>query len=83
VTRAAGASSTAWTLASAAVDIDQEEWLDFWLANDWGRDEVFRNKGDGTFEEVAGKLRVDDRGSGMNASVLDIDHDGRPDVSFP
>jgi hypothetical protein len=80
VTRAAGAGSTAWTLASAAVDIDNDGWLDYWLANDWGRDEVFRNKGDGTFEEVGGKLRVDDRGSGMNVSVLDIDHDGRPDV---
>jgi hypothetical protein len=41
---------------------------------------VFKNRGDGTFEEVAGKLRVDDRGSGMNVSVLDIDHDGRADV---
>jgi hypothetical protein len=80
VTEKAKAGSTAWTLASAAVDIDDDGWLDFWVANDWGRDEVFRNRGDGTFEEVAGKLGVDDRGSGMNVSVLDINHDGRPDV---
>jgi hypothetical protein len=80
VTQSAKAGSTAWTLASAAVDIDDDGWLDFWLANDWGRDEVFRNRGDGTFEEVAGKLGVDDRGSGMNVSVLDINHDGRPDI---
>jgi len=80
VTQASQAGSTAWTLASAAVDVDDDGWLDFWLANDWGRDEVFRNRGDGTFEEIAGKLRVDDRGSGMNVSVLDINHDGRPDV---
>ncbi len=80
VTKAAGVESTAWTLASAAVDIDQDGWLDFWLANDWGKDEVFRNRGDGTFEEVAEKLRVDDRGSGMNVSILDINHDGKADV---
>jgi len=80
VTKSAGVGSTAWTLASAAVDVDHDGWLDFWLANDWGRDEVFRNRGDGTFEEIAGKLRVDDRGSGMNVSVLDINHDGRPDI---
>jgi enediyne biosynthesis protein E4 len=80
VSEKAGVASTAWTLASAAVDYDQDGWLDFWLANDWGKDELFRNKGDGTFEEVAGKLGVDDRGSGMNASVLDFNHDSRPDT---
>jgi hypothetical protein len=80
VSEKAGVASTAWTLASAAVDIDQDGWLDFWLANDFGRDQVFRNRGDGGFEEIAQKLRVDDRGSGMNVSVLDVNHDGRPDV---
>lgn len=80
VSEKAGVASTGWNLASAAVDIDRDGRLDFWLANDFGRDQVYHNKGNGTFEEIAGALRTDDRGSGMNVSIMDLTRDTRPDV---
>jgi histone H3/H4 len=76
----AGIDSSAWTLASVPLDVDGDGHLDLWLANDFGRDQVFRNQGDGTFVEIAAELGADDRGSGMNVSVFEFNGDGRPDV---
>jgi hypothetical protein len=76
----AGVASRAWTLASAALDLNRDGYPDFWLANDFGRDQVFLNQKDGTFIDVASLLGADDRGSGMNVSLVDINHDTQPDV---
>ncbi len=41
----------------------------------------FRNRGDGTFEEVAAAWGVEDpRGRGLGAAVVDLDGDGRPEI---
>ena len=80
VSRESGIDSSSWNLASSAVDMDGDGYLDLWLANDFGRDQVFRNQGNGTFVDIAADLGTDDRGSGMNVSVLELNGDGRPDV---
>lgn len=77
---AAGVASTAWTLAVAAFDEDADGDPDLYLANDFGPDELFRNDGNGRFTDVSVARGVDDRGSGMNASVTDVDRDGRWDL---
>jgi enediyne biosynthesis protein E4 len=42
---------------------------------------LYRNRGDGTFEDVSARAGVLARaGKGMSAAVADFDHDGRPDV---
>ncbi len=45
-------------------------------------DRLYRNLGDGTFEDVtaAAGLRMDDQGKGLGVVVTDIDLDGWPDV---
>lgn len=80
VSAASGLDSSAWTLASSAVDMNGDGYLDLWLANDFGRDQVFQNQKNGTFIDVAAELGTDDRGSGMNVSVFELNGDGRPDV---
>jgi hypothetical protein len=50
--------------------------MDLFLANDFGEDVLYRNKGDGTFESVARATATDDRGSGMNVSFTDVNGDG-------
>ncbi|MCG5052318.1 MAG: CRTAC1 family protein [Myxococcales bacterium] len=75
-----GLASTAWTLAALAYDVDGDGDLDLHLANDFGRDQLFRNDGRGRFEDVAEAWGADDRGSGMNVSVADVDGDGRFDA---
>tara|TARA_B100000609_G_scaffold193248_2_gene184349 strand:- start:29249 stop:32458 length:3210 start_codon:yes stop_codon:yes gene_type:complete len=80
VAAAAGVASRAWTLAVTAVDINKDGRPDLYLANDFGRDQLFINRGHGTFKEVARRMKTDDRGSGMNVSVTDINADGYWDV---
>ena len=44
----------------------------------WNR--LFRNKGDGTFEDVTELVGLQGRGYGMGVAVGDIDNDGFPDL---
>ena len=80
VSVAAGVASTGWTLAVGAFDYDGDGDGDLYLANDFGPDELYRNDGRGRFTDVSAALGVDDRGSGMNASFVDFDRDGRWDI---
>lgn len=80
VTAKAGLRSYAWTVAVSALDLNQDGHLDLWLANDFGYDQVFLNRGNGTFRDVAEAWKLNDRGSGMNVSVTDVNHDGYWDV---
>ncbi|MFQ6045764.1 MAG: CRTAC1 family protein [Gemmatimonadales bacterium] len=41
---------------------------------------LFRNRGDGTFEDVTRHARVGDAGYGMGVAVGDYDNDGYPDL---
>ncbi len=80
VSRRAGVNSRGWTLAVSSLDVDQNGTMDLWLANDFGFDQLYLNRGDGTFQEVAQKAETNDRGSGMNVSFTDINRDGYWDV---
>lgn len=80
VTAEAGVGSTAWTLACGAADFNGDGLADIYLANDFGADQLYINRGDGRFDDVAPAVGLDDRGSGMTASFPDINADGRPDV---
>ncbi|MSP93098.1 MAG: CRTAC1 family protein [Myxococcales bacterium] len=75
----AGLADTGWTLALGTFDFDRDGDLDVVLANDFGRDGLYRNDA-GVFKDVSGPTRTDDRGSGMNVSFTDADGDGRLDM---
>jgi tetratricopeptide (TPR) repeat protein len=70
--------------AAAWADYDGDGWLDLLVANDFGRKNLYRNRGerDGkvTFEDVAAQAGVEDYGAGMSAAWLDYDNDGRLDI---
>jgi len=53
---------------------------DLYVANDFGRSNLYRNQGDGTFSSVSTGAGVEDPGAGMSASWLDFDNDGNQDV---
>ena len=66
-------------------DFDRDGWPDLLVANDSFPQQLFRNRGDGTFDEVAlaSGLAYDDDGrsfAGMGADFADYDNDGWPDV---
>lgn len=64
----------------AVVDIDTDGWDDFYVCVDWGRNMLFRNRGDGTFEECAAKFGLDVEGRSNCALFADYDNDGDADV---
>jgi enediyne biosynthesis protein E4 len=74
-------------MSAAIVDFDHDGLIDIFVTNDAVPNFLFRNKGDGTFEEVAlvAGVSVPDTGravSGMGTDVQDYDNDGWEDVHF-
>ena len=72
-------------MGAAVGDIDGDGWLDVFVANDTQPNFLFRNRGDGAFEEVAALwgVAVNQFGaavSAMGADLRDVDNDGRIDL---
>jgi hypothetical protein len=72
-------------LGIAMNDFDRDGWPDIFIANDSVAQQLFRNRGDGTFEEVGITTGVaydsDGRAfAGMGADFADYDDDGWPDI---
>lgn len=64
-------------LAATWWDYDNNGYPDLYVSNDfWGGDQVFRNRGNGTFEEVAGVLLPYVPWFSMGADCADINNDG-------
>ncbi len=69
----------AWAIAVAAGDIDADGDLDLHISC-FGPDLLYRNRGDGTFEEVGAKAGVADPGWSGGAAFFDADGDGDLDL---
>lgn len=72
-------------LGVAFADFDNDGWMDILVANDSVRQQLYRNKGDGTFEDMALMAGVgyDENGktfAGMGVDARDYDNDGLPDI---
>ena len=72
-------------MGAAVGDVDGDGWADVFVANDTEPNFLFRNRGDGTFEEVAARwgVAVNQFGapvSAMGADLRDVDNDGRLDL---
>jgi hypothetical protein len=73
----------------ALLDYDGDGALDVYLVqsgtlyeshSDLGRNRLYRNRGDGSFDDVTDGSGADDRGYGMGVAVGDYDNDGDPDL---
>jgi len=53
---------------------------DLYVANDFGRSNLYRNNGDGTFTAISGEVHVNDAGAGMSACWSDFDDGGKQDI---
>lgn len=80
VTAAAGLDDWRWSYQAAAADYDLDGHIDLYVANNFGSNRLYHNLGDGTFEDVAGKLGVAERGNSMAVSWGDMNNDGRLDL---
>jgi Flp pilus assembly protein TadD/peroxiredoxin len=81
-TEAAGLNvdNNRYSFACAWGDFNSDGHADLYVANDFGRSNLYRNNGDGTFTSVSSDAGVEDPGAGMSASWFDYDNDGRQDV---
>jgi hypothetical protein len=86
VTARAGVGATAFTKGIAAGDYDGDGWMDMYVSNMWGANFLYRNRGDGTFEERAAAAGVDGPFASFPTWFFDYDNDGRLDLfvsSYP
>jgi hypothetical protein len=72
-------------LGIAINDFDRDGWPDILIANDSVAQQLFHNRKDGTFEDVAltAGIAYDEDGqafAGMGADFADYDNDGWPDI---
>jgi hypothetical protein len=72
-------------MSAAVIDADNDGWPDIFVTNDTEPNYLFRNNGNGTFEESALRmgLALNERGqpvSSMGTDVQDYDNDGRTDL---
>ena len=80
VTEEAGVREGGLSLGVTWGDYDLDGDPDLYVANDFGRNALFRNEGDGTFTDVSAESGALDFGFGMSASWGDVDNDGDLDV---
>ena len=68
-----------FSFAPAWCDFDGKGWPHLYVANDFGRNNLYRNH-EGHFRDEGAACGVEDMGPGMSASWFDYDGDGRPDL---
>jgi tetratricopeptide (TPR) repeat protein/peroxiredoxin len=82
VTRESGLNqnNTRYSFCCGWNDYNQDGWPDLYVVNDFGRKNLYRNNGDGTFTDVARHTGVEDIGAGMSVCWFDYDDDGAEDI---
>jgi hypothetical protein len=82
VTQSAGMSEALNSISATWSDYDLDGWVDVFVCSEQQENKLYRNRGDGTFENVAVRAGVAG-GEGMvckGATWIDIENDGWPDL---
>ncbi len=80
VTEQAHVGETGLCLGTVFGDYNDDGFPDLYVVNDFGRNTLYRNNGDGTFTDVTVASNTLSYGAGMNATFGDYDNDGRLDL---
>jgi tetratricopeptide (TPR) repeat protein len=77
VTDASGLGATVTsTQAAVWADIDNDGYLDLFIANERARSQLFHNQGNGTFKEIGNAAGIDQPAMSKGVTAADYDHDG-------
>jgi len=72
-----------WTLSIGTGDLNQDGFVDLYIANDFGPDQLYYNIAGEKFQKIEGKMFGSigkDTYKGMNSSIADLDQNGMLDV---
>ncbi len=73
-------NNTRYSFCCGWNDFNHDGWPDLYVVNDFGRKNLYRNNGNGTFTDIAAESEVEDLGAGMSVCWFDYDNDGREDL---
>jgi tetratricopeptide (TPR) repeat protein len=73
-------NNTRYSFCCGWGDHNGSGWPDLYVVNDFGRKNLYRNNGDGTFTDIASQAAVEDVGAGMSVCWSDFDNDGAQDL---
>ncbi len=80
VTKEAGVGEVGLCLGTVFGDYNDDGWPDLYAVNDFGRNTLYRNNGNGTFTDVTVESNTLAYGAGMNATMGDYNNDGKLDI---
>ena len=80
VAAAAGVTNDAFTKGAAWGDYDGDRWPDLYVSNLGGANRLYKNRGDGTFEDVAPRLGITGPAMSFPCWFWDYDNDGNLDL---
>ena len=63
-------NNTRYSFCCAWSDFNNDGWPDLYVVNDFGRKNLYRNNGNGTFTDIAAQAGVEDIGAGMSVCWL-------------
>ncbi len=73
-------NNTRYSFCCAWNDYNHDGWPDLYVVNDFGRKNLYRNNGNGSFTDVAAETGVEDVGAGMSVCWFDYNNDGAQDL---
>lgn len=79
VTEQSGIDARGYGMGVAAGDYNNDGWVDLYVCN-MGRNQMWRNNGNGTFTDVSELTHTDDPGWTVCAAFVDYDRDGWLDL---
>ena len=85
VTQAAGVADDGIAWGAIFFDYDNDTWADLFVANDHGPDKLYRNRGDGTFQDVSEQSGIVTQINGKPTGAMGLcvgDYDNDADLDF-
>jgi len=79
VTEESGIKATGYGMGVTAADFNNDGWVDLYITN-FGRNQLWKNNGNGTFTDVSKESGTDMSGWSCSASFVDFDRDGWLDL---
>jgi len=73
-------NNTRYSFCCGWADFNGDGWPDLYVVNDFGRKNLYRNNGNGTFTDIASQAAVEDVGAGMSICWFDYDNNGAEDL---